>query len=192
MKKAILFAALAFIVISCKKGTAGNGNPSGANNFHFTANIDGKSVDFPYNLWATRTTSVAANGNETSIGITGYTGAPSANPQGFGISWENLTVGPVFGVATWVDTARAFGIGGVYQPNMSVPDAYESGTNTTGQAFHDGIRITNQMKLIITAYDSSSNPATVTGTFSGDFYDMGSVTTGAKKTIYGDFYVKFK
>lgn len=173
----IAFAALFLAALgSCKKGGSSSSNNT---SYHLTAHIDGTTQNFNYTLQATKISGAGVY----QFAITGYTGAPSAGGQGLGLGWTNTSAGPVFGIADWYDTSHAYSISGVYLPTST--DSWEAGTNVFFAG--NGASIVNHLKLNISAFDSS----TVTGTFSGDFYDMGLVSS-TKKTIYGDFYVQRK
>jgi hypothetical protein len=179
MKKQLLLGALAFgILVSCKKTT--NSHPS-SNPYHLTATIDGQPQTFNQNVIGTR----KILSNQTQINIQGANGPAGGVIPALSIGWANTSVNVNFGIGTWTDTSSIYTVYGVYEVTNS--DLYESGTNSTGQASHDGIPITNHLKIIFTFIDSS----TLKGTFSGDFYDMGTIP-GTKKTITdGDFYVPF-
>jgi len=186
MKKAIFPLALALCVfVSCKKSNPSSGpaNSGSSNTYHLTANIDGKAQNFNFNLLADDTVILS----QTQITIQGYTGTSGDNVQLFGLAWTNQSA-DTFSLGTWSDTSTQYTTVGIYYPNNAdLNNAYESGTNITGQASRDGFTV-NHFKLIITAKDSK----TVTGTFSGDFYYQGLVSGGEKKTIYGDFYARWK
>jgi len=182
MKKIFLLAVLGFgVLASCKKHNAAGG----VTNFdsqHLTCKIDGQAFTFNANLQATRNTIGAV----TTIAITGYTAQTGNNIQGLGVGWSNSPTDTIFGTGLWIDTSHLYTVFGVYDATST--DAWESGTNTTGQATWDGITITDRFYLNITYVDSTG----VKGTFGGDFYDSGTIP-GTKKVITsGDFVARWK
>ena len=186
MKRQLILAALVIgILFSCKKSNSSGSGPaiSGASStYHLTCVIDGKATTFNAKVLGTR----IIDANVTQVSVLGYTGESGSNIQSLGLTWTNTSADATFGMGTWTDTSTKYSVAGVY--DITSTDAFESGTNATGQAFRDGKQITNHLKITYTLVDSS----TLKGTFSGDFYDMGLIP-GVKKTITdGDFWVQWK
>lgn len=126
-----------------------------------------------------------SNGGLTMVSIEGFS-SNSSTTESLAIAWTSTTPGLTFGTGTYYDTVTSYATIGTFVPSVS--QSYVSGSGVTGIAAGSGVTVTNHLKIIITAVDSTS----VKGTFSGDFYYMGDITGAVKTITNGDFDVPWK
>jgi hypothetical protein len=172
MKKYALFAlVLISTAMSCKKSNSGSG-------YHMTANIGGTNKSFD------QTPPIAARqtspGPTNVVTVTGILNSSTGESMILTIfSSKDIVAG------TYTDSNADFDVSVVYI--ASLVNQYYTGTSMATEAESQSITIKNHFKLVISSIDARS----VKGTFSGDMFDDGNVTTTPKPLTSGDFYAAF-
>jgi hypothetical protein len=144
-----------------------------------TASIDGTSKSFNIAVVATR----QSTGNTTVVDIVGVLSPITGESMNLTITNSNNT--PIK-AGVYTDTTAGFDLEAIYTANASI--IYNAGNAVNAAAKVSGATIANHFKLVITSIDSAS----VSGTFSGDFY-LASIVPGTTKSVTsGDFSAQFK
>src|SRR5215467_6410962 len=114
MRKQLLLAVLAFIILaSCKKSSASN--HASSNPYHLTATIDGQAITFNQNVAGKRTILLG----QTQIDIMGANGPAGGVIPWLSIGWTNTSDNTFFGTGTWTDTSTKYTVFGLYQANSN-------------------------------------------------------------------------
>lgn len=177
MRKIISILVVIFIAFtSCKKSSS-----SGSQQYHVSYTVNGVNKTY--------TGYVAAhlNSANSTISLTVF-GADSdtSTTNYIGFYLDNYSGGGSIAAGQYVDTMTNYTLLGNYTANGIESDA---GQSIASDAESNSITIANHFKVNITSITS----AVISGTFSGDFYQYGDVTNGAKVTITnGEFYAMFQ
>lgn len=173
MKKIISIAIISIIAFtSCKKGS------SGSNKYHVSFTVNGTNKVFTGYVAAHFDTTL----NTVSLTVLGADSS-TAFDNYFGFYLDNYTGGAPIISGQYTDAMTNYTLLSNYTVNGVEHDA---GQTVASEAVINNVTIANHFKATITSITST----TVSGTFSGDFYQDGDVVNGTKLTITnGDFYV---
>ena len=99
---------------------------------------------------------------------------------------NNIPGGVPFSTTSYIDTAADYTIAATYHNGSA---QFGAGKAVAEDAATSSITIANHFKLVIT----ENNGEFVKGTFRGDFFHDGNVTTGTKLTVTnGKFFAKYQ
>jgi len=176
MKKITLFSmVLIGAFMSCKKSN------SGSTGYHMTASVDGASKNFNV------TPPIAAESKSgTTVNALIITGVLNTSTGESMILMINSNDGSNIVPGTYADTSSHFNTQATYTVNLATQ--YLAGSLIAEEASGAGAPVKNHLKIVIASMDATS----VKGTFSGDLYANGDVSTIPKPMTNGDFYAKFQ
>lgn len=174
MKKHLIIALIALVIVaSCNK--------ENDTDYYLRFKANGVDKSLSGYVFAHKETT----GGFTSLTILGATSATTFTDY-LGLYLDNTpNSSTVFTTGTYGDVSANYSLLSTYTSNS--PD-YEAGEEVASEAALHSVTI-NHLQLTITSMDNE----TISGTFSGDYYEDGNVQTGTKISITnGEFNAKFQ
>lgn len=175
MKKLLLFSVvLSLVITSCKKD-------KGNDDYYFRFTVDGTAKAYS-GFIAAHLDSSAGYVELTLLGANSQT----SFDDNMGIYINDFPAQKEIKPGVYPDNSSDFTVLTTYT-NSNVD--YEAGQSVAEEGVLWNVPITNHFKVTITTLSKES----VSGTFSGDYYEDGDVRTGTKLVITnGAFHLKFQ